>query len=79
MQPLSLTSLRKGVDYNNADGGRNAIFKIQGENKDWAKNVDTEHRNYDYLSMCIVTEDVISSLLTRVNSGRRYRSSSPGC
>jgi alpha-amylase len=25
------------------------IFKIQGDGKDWAESVDTEHRNYDYL------------------------------
>ncbi|KAG9088120.1 hypothetical protein FRC07_012660 [Ceratobasidium sp. 392] len=35
-----------GVDYNN-DGGKNAIFRINGKN--WAQGVDSENRNYDYL------------------------------
>lgn len=33
-----------GVDYNE-DGGKKAIFKIQGDNKDWAQNVDGENGN----------------------------------
>ncbi|KAF8320734.1 putative alpha-amylase [Clavulina sp. PMI_390] len=37
-----------GVDYN-ADGGKTAIFKIQGDGKDWARNVDHENGNYDFL------------------------------
>jgi len=37
-----------GVDFN-ADGGKKAIFKIQGDGKDWARNVDDENGNYDYL------------------------------
>lgn len=39
-----------GVDYN-ADGGKTAIYRIHGEGKYWAKNVDGENQNYDYLSM----------------------------
>lgn len=38
-----------GVDYNN-DGGKTAIYKIEGNGKDWAQNVDSENKNYDYLS-----------------------------
>lgn len=37
-----------GVDFNNRNG-KNAIYKILGENKDWDKGVDTEMGNYDYL------------------------------
>ncbi|KAF8586977.1 glycoside hydrolase family 13 protein, partial [Ramaria rubella] len=37
-----------GIDYNN-DGGKKAIFKIQGDGKDWAQGVDSENSNYDYL------------------------------
>ncbi|CAE6419588.1 unnamed protein product, partial [Rhizoctonia solani] len=37
-----------GVDYNN-DGGKNAIFRIDGDGKNWAQGVDHENRNYDYL------------------------------
>ncbi|TDL24317.1 putative alpha-amylase [Rickenella mellea] len=37
-----------GVDYNN-EGGKKAIFKIHGDGKDWAKGVDGENKNYDYL------------------------------
>jgi len=37
-----------GVDYN-ADGGKNAIFKIHGENKAWSTHVDKEKGSYDYL------------------------------
>ncbi|KAG9088143.1 hypothetical protein FRC07_012657 [Ceratobasidium sp. 392] len=37
-----------GVDYNN-DGGKNAIFRIDGNGKRWAQGVDSENRNYDYL------------------------------
>ena len=33
-----------GVDYN-ADGGKTCIYKIQGDGKDWARNVDTENGN----------------------------------
>jgi len=37
-----------GVDYD-ADSGRSAIYKIVGDQKDWAKGVDQEHGNYDFL------------------------------
>ncbi len=39
-----------GTDY---DAGRDAdgIYKIQGEGKEWSRNVDGENGNYDYL-MC---------------------------
>lgn len=37
-----------GVDYDNKTG-TNAIYRIEGENKYWAQNVDTENKNYDYL------------------------------
>lgn len=33
-----------GVDYNAADG-KTSIYKIQGDGKDWAKNVDSENGN----------------------------------
>lgn len=38
-----------GVDFDNATG-KKAIFKIHGDGKGWAENVDGENRNYDYLS-----------------------------
>lgn len=37
-----------GVDFDNKTG-KNAIFKIQGENKDWADDVDGEKGSFDYL------------------------------
>ncbi|KAG9102539.1 hypothetical protein FRC06_001813 [Ceratobasidium sp. 370] len=37
-----------GVDYNH-DGGKNAIFRIDGDGKNWAQGVDKENKNYDYL------------------------------
>lgn len=37
-----------GVDYDNRSK-RNAIFKILGDNKDWAKDVSPELGNFDYL------------------------------
>jgi len=37
-----------GTDYNN-ENGKNAIYLIQGEGKDWAEGVDKEFGNYDYL------------------------------
>ncbi|KAG8759253.1 hypothetical protein FRC11_002251 [Ceratobasidium sp. 423] len=37
-----------GVDYNN-DGGKSAIFRIDGDGKNWAQGVDHENQNYDYL------------------------------
>ncbi|GJN91416.1 hypothetical protein Rhopal_004437-T1 [Rhodotorula paludigena] len=39
-----------GVDWDDK-GQKKAIFKIQGENKTWAKHVDKEQGNYDYLSL----------------------------
>ncbi len=36
-----------GVDYNKANGKR-ALYKIVGDNKDWAQNVDKTYGNYDY-------------------------------
>lgn len=41
-------NLFTGVDFNN-ENKKNAIYKIVGENKDWAKSVDSEMGNYDYL------------------------------
>ena len=41
-------ALFSGVDYDNLTG-KTAIYKIAGENKGWAKNVDSELGNYDYL------------------------------
>ena len=38
------------MDYDAATG-KKAIFKIEGVGKDWAIHVDTEHKNYDFLSM----------------------------
>jgi alpha-amylase len=37
-----------GTDYNAANN-KNAIYKIVGDNKKWADDVDTENANYDYL------------------------------
>lgn len=37
-----------GVDWDDATQ-QHAIYKIQGPNKDWAKDVSDEHGNYDYL------------------------------
>ena len=41
-------TLFSGVDYDNLTG-KTAIYKIAGENKGWAENVDSELGNYDYL------------------------------
>ncbi|KAJ5551922.1 hypothetical protein N7461_006620 [Penicillium sp. DV-2018c] len=37
-----------GVDWDEASQ-QHAIYKIMGNNKDWAKDVSDEHGNYDYL------------------------------
>lgn len=37
-----------GIDFD-AKTGTKAIFKIKGDGKDWADDVDTENANYDYL------------------------------
>lgn len=37
-----------GTDYD-AGNNRNAIFKIQGENKGWSESVDSEDGNADFL------------------------------
>jgi alpha-amylase len=37
-----------GTDYNTLDR-KNAIYKIVGPGKDWAKDVSRENGNYDYL------------------------------
>ncbi|KAJ5788902.1 CAZyme family GH13 [Penicillium psychrosexuale] len=37
-----------GVGWDDASQ-QNAIYKILGQNKDWAKDVSDEHGNYDYL------------------------------
>lgn len=37
-----------GTDFD-AKGGRNGVFRINGENKNWNQNVDDEFGNYDYL------------------------------
>ncbi|KAF8217704.1 alpha-amylase [Mycena galopus ATCC 62051] len=37
-----------GVDYNDKNK-KTAIYKIQGDGKDWAQDVDNENENYDYL------------------------------
>lgn len=37
-----------GVDWDDASQ-QNAIYKILGQNKDWAKDVSDEHGNCDYL------------------------------
>ena len=41
-------TLFDGVDYDNRTG-KNGIYKIVGENKDWDQGVDSELGNYDYL------------------------------
>ncbi len=38
-----------GVDYNDKNG-KTAIYRIQGDGKNWAQGVDDENNNYDYLS-----------------------------
>jgi len=42
-----------GVDYNENDG-KTSIFRIQGDGKYWARGVDRENQNYDYLSMSLL-------------------------
>lgn len=37
-----------GTDYNAANQ-KKAVYKILGEHKEWAKDVDSENTNYDYL------------------------------
>lgn len=37
-----------GVDYD-AKTETNAIFRIQGDGKSWASDVDKENKNFDYL------------------------------
>jgi alpha-amylase len=37
-----------GTDYN-ASNQKNAIYRIIGDNKEWARDVDRENANYDYL------------------------------
>ncbi|KAJ1304692.1 hypothetical protein OPQ81_005831 [Rhizoctonia solani] len=37
-----------GVDYDK-NGDKQAIFRIDGDGKNWAQGVDHENRNYDYL------------------------------
>ena len=37
-----------GIDYNNANE-KTAVYKILGDNKDWAENVDKDFGNFDYL------------------------------
>ncbi|KAF8917380.1 putative alpha-amylase [Mucidula mucida] len=37
-----------GVDYNDKNG-KTAIYRIQGDGKNWAQGVDDENNNYDYL------------------------------
>lgn len=37
-----------GVDYNNRNQ-KTAIYKILGDNKDWAENIDKDLGNFDYL------------------------------
>ena len=41
-------NLFTGVDFNN-ENQKTAIYKIVGENKNWAEEVDGEMGNYDYL------------------------------
>ena len=41
-------TLFDGVDYDNRTG-KNGIYKIVGDNKDWDQGVDSELGNYDYL------------------------------
>jgi hypothetical protein len=40
--------VQTGVDYDDKNK-KTSIFKIQGEGKTWAKGVDKEQGNYDYL------------------------------
>jgi alpha-amylase len=37
-----------GIDYDNKTK-TNAIYRIHGDFKDWADDVDQENANYDYL------------------------------
>lgn len=45
-----------GIDYNNANG-KTAVYKILGDNKDWAENVDKELGNFDYLMFADIDFD----------------------
>lgn len=57
-----------GVDFNQANG-KNGIYKILGDGKDWAKNdnVDPEYGNYDYLMFNDIDyshPDVVNEILS---------------
>lgn len=45
-----------GIDFD-AKTDTKAIFKIKGEGKDWADDVDTENANYDYLMFSDIDHD----------------------
>ncbi|KAK4687650.1 alpha-amylase, partial [Tremellales sp. Uapishka_1] len=45
-----------GVDYDNKTG-ETSIFKIQGDGKDWASDVDGENGSYDYLMFADIDHD----------------------
>lgn len=45
-----------GTDYNAANQ-KTAIYKIMGDHKDWAPDVDSENANYDYLMFADVDFD----------------------
>lgn len=45
-----------GVDYDDASK-TSAIYKIQGDGKDWAEDVDGESGNYDYLMFADIDHD----------------------
>lgn len=45
-----------GVDWDNKNG-KKAIFKIQGDGKDWAEDVDGEKGSFDYLMFSDIDHD----------------------
>jgi alpha-amylase len=44
-----------GVDYDKKTES-SGIFRIEGDNKYWAENVDKERGSYDYLMVCSTRE-----------------------
>lgn len=57
------------TDYD-ATGERTSVFKIIGENKDWAENVDDEFGNYDYLMFADVDYHHPDVIEETINWGR---------
>jgi alpha-amylase len=61
-----------GVDWDNKNG-KKAIFKIQGDGKDWAEDVDGEKGSFDYLMFSDIDHDHPEVRLDRAVSFRSTR------